>query len=812
LSRAPLFSATVVLTLTIGIGAAAAIFAVVDAVLLRPLPFGHPSQIVGASFDMPAINLNHAQLTSGTYYTFQKYAQSIDGIALYQDGSVSIQDPDGRGDPERMTIIQTTANLFGVLQVSPLLGRTYDAAEDAPKGPRVVVISEGVWRTRYAADVHVIGKKVMINGRETEIIGVMPASFRFPSASARIWMPLQLDPVAAFAGGFNYNSVARLKPGISVDAAERDFANVLPRVTDVAPMLAPGITMKMVLDQAHPKPRIIPLRDEVVGDISHTLWMVAATAGLVLLVTCANVTNLLLVRADGRHRELSVRAALGAGQRRVILHFFTESAILAAMSAVLGLGVAAVAIKMLVDAGPTEIPRLAEVHVGLSVVLFTFIAATLIAIACSALPAIRFTRGNPLGGLRDGGRGGTVGSSRQRARGILVAAQMAFALVVLSASGLLLRSFQRLHAVRPGFNPDGVASLWVSLPSARYTTDSSRMRFFARLTERAAHIPGVQSVGVTSRVPLEPNGMNANPFYVEGDASSTTKIPPLEVYISCDSGYFKTMGIPLLAGRNFDILERQRGDEAIISQETAWQFFHDSTGRAALGRRFRPLPSGQWGTVIGVVGSVHDTSLATGPTRAVYQPESISADTIFGGPKSTMAVVMRTNGDIANATHSLQALIREMDPTLPTFDGSSMRATMSASIARLTFTIIVLGVAAGVTLVLGVIGLYGVIAYVVTLRTREIGVRIALGAQPRSVAALVTKHGLTLSVSGIVVGLVLVAIVARFLRSMLFEIAPTDPVTLGAASAILLAFALLASWIPARRAARVNPMEALRSD
>lgn len=812
LRRAPVFSATVVLTLSIGIGSAAAIFAVVNAVLLRPLPYGHPDRLVGAWHDLPPLSLMHAQQTASTYFTYKKFVRSIEGIALYNDGSVNVSDPDGRAEPERMIVTWTSGNLIPLLEIPPILGRSFTDAEDAPKGPKAAIISEGLWRSRYGGDTSVIGKKLLGFGQPTVIVGVMPSRFNFPRAGTQLWLPRQLDPNDPFPGGFNYDAVARLKPGATVAAAQREFATVLPRVVDVSPMLAPGVPMRMLLDQAKPVPRLVPMRDDLVGDISRTLWMVAATAALVLLVTCANVANLLLVRADGRHRELSVRAALGAGQARVLAHFFTESGVLTAISSLLGLGAAAVAIRLLVTAGPAEIPRLAEVRVDASVVGFTIIVGTLVALACSAIPAVRFMRANPLAGLRDGGRGGTVGGHRQRARGVLVAAQMAFALVVLAASGLLLRSFQRLHAVRPGFNPDGVATLWLALPSLRYAGDSDVVRFYARLAERASHLPGAQAVGLTSRLPLERSGMNEDPFWVEGDASFTNKIPPLQMYTMTDGGYFKAMGIPLLAGRTFDPIDHQNSQEAIISQATAIRFFRDSTGRAALNKRFQSLPNGMWRTIVGVVGSARDTALSSSPTPVVYLPESVSRDTVDNPLARTMALVVRTSGDVATMTRSMQTLVRALDPTLPTFDAHPMRAVMAASIARLSFTMIVLGVAAAVTLILGVIGLYGVIAYVVTLRTRELGVRIALGAQPRAVALMVTRQGLVLSGAGIAVGLALVIVVARFLRSFLFEVAPTDPVTLGAATGILVAFALLASWIPARRAARVNPMEALRSD
>jgi predicted permease len=570
--------------------------------------------------------------------------------------------------------------------------------------------------------------------------------------------------------------------------------------------------MTMVLNQAKPIPRIVAMRDDVIGDAGRTLWMVAATALLVLLVTCANVANLLLVRADARYRELSVRTALGATRGRVLAHFLTEAGVLAGVSAVLGIGAAELATKLLVRAGPSGIPRLSEIRVDGAVIAFTVLVAAIVAFACSAFPAIRFLRGNPLGGLRDGGRGGTVGGKRQRMRGALVVAQVALALVVLASSGLLLRSFQRLHGVRPGFDAENVATLWVAAPNLRYAKDTNVVRFFSNLTEQVAQLPGVTAVGLSSRLPLTDHGMNQNPMYVEGDATSATKIPPLENYVTVDSGYFRAMGIPLIAGRLFDHIGRQNPSDAIISLEAARVVFHDSSGRSALNKRFRELPNTPWHTVIGVVGSVRDTSLAGGPGRHVYLPETVAADSTMGQFQRVLAVVVRTRGDVTTTTRGMQRVIHDIDPTLPTFDVRSMHATLEQSMALLSFTMIVLMVAAGVTLVLGMIGLYGVIAYVVALRTRELGLRIALGAQPGAIATMVTTQGLALCGAGVAIGLLLVAIGGRFLRSLLFEIGPADPLALGATVAIVAAFALLASWIPALRASRVNPAEALRAD
>lgn len=813
LRRAPGFSASVILTLAIGIGAATAIFAVVDAVLLRPLPYGDPGRLVGAWFHIPSVGLAQAQQTRGTYYTFERYATTISGIAAYQSNSADLVDPEQRAEPAHLDDAQVTANLAQVLEVLPKMGRWFTPEEDVPGAAQVAVLSDGLWRGRYGADPNVIGKHVLIYGHSTEIIGVMPASFRFPDNNAQLWVPLRLDPNDPESGGFNYNAVARLRPGVTLEDAERDFKHVLPRMVEVTPMLVPGVTAQMMLNQAKPVPYLSPLRQDVVGDVSRTLWMIAATAALVLLVTCTNVANLMLVRADARHREFAVRAALGAGRARVVGQFFAEAIVLASVAAVLGLGSAWAGVRLLVANGPTQIPRLTEIHVGWQVIAFTILMTLVVAFACSLVPAVRFLRGRMFSGLREGDRGGTIGRARQRARSILVGAQIAFALVVLATSGLLLRSFERLTQVRPGFDADGLATLWITTPHQRYPNDTAIVQFYAQLTQRAAQIPGVRSVGLTGHLPLSGNGMNWNPTYAEGNVADQTHIPPLAIYAMVDSGYFSTMHIPIIAGRGFDHMQRQNASEVIISRGAARVYFHDSTGANALNKTVRQLPTSAPLRVIGVVGDVRDTSLAAAPLPAVYQSESVGVDTTFNGSVSqTMALIVRTSDNVATTTKALEAVVHDIDPTLPTFDVATMRDRVDRSMARLTFTMIILSVAAAVTLILGVIGLYGVIAYIVTLRRRELGVRIALGAQPASVAAMVTRQGLALSVGGVVVGLVLVVIVARFLRSFLFEVAPTDPVTLGGATAVLVFFALAASWIPARRAARVNPIEAMRGD
>ena len=812
LRRSPAFTLTASTTLVIGIGAAVAIFALVNGVLLRPLPYKEPDRLVGAWHDLRGVSVPKGSQTSATYQTYKRLARSIDGIGIYQSDAVNLSDPRGGGEPQRVNSAGITASVVSVLGVAPLIGRPFTEAEDLPNGPNVVLISEGLWRSRFGADRGVLGRTLEVNGQSREIVGVMPARFRFPTARAQLWMPLQLDPNATYPGGFDYDGVARLKPGVSVADAQRDFAAVLPRLVEISPNMVPGVSSQMLLDQAKPVPLLVPLKEDVVGGIAKTLWIVAAAAALVLLVACANVTNLILVRADGRQRELAVREAIGASRGRVLAYFLGESLVITAVSSVAALAIAAAAIRILVNAGPTTIPRLAEVRIDLATVGFAIAASALVALVCSIVPALRIGRVELTEALREGGRGGTAGRARQRVRSTLVGAQIALALVALASSGLLLRTFQRLNAVRPGFDTEQIATFWLSLPGARYPSDTAAARFYAQLLDRVRPLPGVRDAGVTSRIPLLQSGMNLNPFYPEGDASYDNKIPPLQVYATTDGGYFRTMGIPLLAGKTFDRLEAQRPLEAIVSQATAVQFWGDSTGQQVIGKRFRTLPNGRWFTIIGVVGSMRDTSLASPPTAAVYFPEVPSGSDFSSQTRWTMALVVRTVGEPAAITTAVQRAVRELDPGLPLFDVRPMSAVAAASMAQLSFTIVVLGTAAVVTLVLGAIGLYGVMAYVVSLRTRELAVRIALGATPGAVVGMLTKQGVVVTGFGVVGGLLLFAAVARALESLLFGIAATDPLTLAAASLLLVGIAALASWIPARRSARLDPSDVLRAE
>ena len=812
LRRSPAFTVTASLTLIIGIGAAVAIFALVNGVLLRPLPYGDPDRLVVPYHNMQLIGLAKGNQTQGTYFTYKKLARSLEAIGVYQAGAVNVSDPRGGSEPQRMGSAFVTQSVIPLLQVPPLIGRSFTEAEDAPKGPNVVIISEGLWRSRFGADGGVLGRTIDVNGRTWEIIGVMPTRFRFPSPETQIWIPMRLDANDPSPGGFNYDGIARLRKGVTIAAASRDLVSVLPKILELSPNLAPGVSTQMLLDQARPVPFVAPLKDDVTGGIAKTLWIVAAAAGVVLLVACANVTNLILVRADGRQRELAVREALGAGRGRVTMYFLGESIVVTAVSAAAGVALAAVAIRLLVSMGPTSIPRLSEVHIDLATVAFAIVVSALVAVVCSIVPVLRIGRVHLSNALREGGRGGTAGRARQRIRSALVAGQIALALVALASSGLLLRTFERLNAVRPGFEPEGLATFWVALPYARYTSDTSVVRFYSQLLDRVRAVPGVRDVGLSSRLPFEQNGgWSKDPLYPEDDlATYANKIPPLNFYTTTDGGYFHVMGIPLIAGKTFDRPELQRGDEAIISRATAIQFWKDSTGQRVLGKRFRELPGTPWLTIVGVVGDTRDSSLASPPSLVVYRPQSISNGT--HSTQWTMALVVRTGSEPTAITSAIQRAVRDLDPTLPLFDIRSMSEITAASMAQLSFTIIVLGAAALVTLILGAVGLYGVMAYVVSLRTRELAVRIALGATPSAVIRMLTTQGVVVTGFGVAAGLVLFVIVARALKSLLFGVASMDPVTLLSASLLLVGIAAFASWLPARRTARVDPADVLRAE
>ncbi|HSQ29302.1 MAG TPA: ABC transporter permease, partial [Gemmatimonadaceae bacterium] len=668
LLRTPVFSATAVFTLVLGIGAAAAMFAIVHSVLLAPLPYGNPERLVAISMvDMRSPELRHILQPPGAYYTYERLARSVEELGFYRTGSANLSDG-GSSAAERVTATWITASTIPTLQVSPLFGRAFTRAEDRVRGPDLAIISERMWRTRFRASPGIIGKTLIVNSVPRTIIGVMPERFQFPTGATGVWLPARLDRNNRGVGDFSYSSVARLSARATPNDAQRELASVLPRMAESFPTLESGSPTTAWLDQARPTPIVAPLRDEMTGGIARTLWMLAAAASLVLLVACANVANLMLIRADGRQLELALREALGASRSRLLAQFAGESVVLAATAGVVALAVAWAAIRALVAVGPADIPRLSELSVGPATVGFTAVVVVAATIACSAIPAFRIRRTNLSFSLRDGARGETSGPARQRLRGLIAAIQIAVALVVLAGSTLLLRTFHRLYQEQPGFDATNVATLRMQLPFARYGQDSTAVNFFARLTASVARLPGVRAVGVTSDLPLGAGEWNQRSYRVDG-AAQAVSLPTRTI----DDGYLATMSIPLLAGHGFDRIGAQRDGEAIISRRAAMTLWNDPSGRIAAGKRLGMAPNGPSFTVIGVAGDVRDRDLATPPAATVYLAQSVPIDPVIEpGARRNMALVVKTAGPTANIFTPVRRIVRELDPAVPTYDEQPM--------------------------------------------------------------------------------------------------------------------------------------------
>ncbi len=804
LKRTPVFTVAVILTLVLGIGSVASMFAIVYGVLLAPLRYGHPDRLISVGLQTP--ELRRIQQPPAVYFTYKRFARRLDDIGFYRTGNANIWTGGGADTPERVTATWVTTSTIPLLQVTPILGRTFTEDDGRPNSATVVILSESLWRTRFRAGRDVIGKTLHVNSVPREIVGVMPDRFSFPTPDTRLWLPTRLDPTTAVTGDFSYSGVARLGPGVTPADARRELTQVLPKIAESFPRLESGTSTSAWLDEVRPVPVVVPLRDDVTNGIARTLWMLAGAAGLVLLVAWANVANLMLIRADGRQLELAVREALGASRLRILTHFLGESLVLGATAAALALLAAWGAVRAIVAFGPADVPRLPELGLGLTTGVFVAVVAIGGAIICAVVPAIRIRRASLSINLRDGGRGETSGKVRQRLRATIAALQIAVALVVSAGSALLLRTFHRLYEERPGFDATSVITMWTQLPFARYG-DSSSVAFHARLTELAGNVPGVRGVGLTTHLPLGAGETREQSFRVEDDGR-TLSLPINTV----DDGYFQAMRIPVIAGRAFERVGLQRDGDVMISQRAAATIFNDASGAAAVGKRLALAPSGPSYTIIGVVGDVRDHDLATAPAATAYVPQVVPVSPTEPGARHTMALVVRTAGPPTAIVAAVRRIVRDLDPTVPIFNVETMTDVVRTSTARLSLSLALMSVAAAITLVLGTIGLYGVMAYMVALRTREFGVRVALGADPRQIARAVAMRGLVLVASGVAAGLVLYAMAAPFLRAFLYGVTASDPVTLAGVTLALVGTASLASWLPARRAARVDPAVALRAE
>jgi putative ABC transport system permease protein len=800
LRRSPGFLLVAVITLGVGIGANAAIFSVVDAVVIRPLPYPEPDRLVGVWHDAPGIKMRHFEHSTGSYFLYRRENRVLADFGVCSNGSATLT---GRQTPERLGASLVTGSIFAVLRVPPAHGRAIQEADERPGAEKVVVLSDRLWRRRFGGDLAVLGTTLRVDGVERRIVGVMPARFRFPAPETEIWMPLTIDPAHLEAGNFNYTGVGRLRPGVSPERAARELSTLVWRLPEVEPQ--GGINRGMI-ESAKLSVLVNPLRDDVVGKVERVLWVLLGSVACILLIACANVANLFLVRAEGRQREVAVRTALGATRGDVARLFLGESLLLSLFGGILGLALAWAGVRLLVALSPEGIPRLEEIAVDGRVLLFTLVLAVFAGLLCGGLAALRYGGPALVPALKEGGRGGTGGRERHRARNVLVVAQVALALVLLVGSGLMVKSFWRLRGVDPGFDPRGVLTLELDLPPSTYPNATVALGFVRQLLDRVRALPGVAGAATVDPLPLSGNNSTSS-YSLEDFPLPPDVVPPILGTRFVSPGYFQAMGVPVIAGRAFDRLDITRR-EALVSRGLAERFWK---GRSPLGKRLAPglSKNAVWYTIVGVVGDVHDQGLEEKPIDSIYFP-MVRFDEKEEWVSRGFGLVVKTQGDPAALAGAVRGVIRELDPNLPLTHVRPMREMVSRSMARTSFTMLLLVIAAAVALLLGAVGIYGVISYLVGQRKREIGVRMALGAQRQDISRMVLREGLAVTLTGVAIGLAVALAMTRLMVALLYGVSPTDPGTFVAVPVLLAGVALFSSWMPARRAAAVEPLEAIR--
>ncbi len=809
LLRAPVFTLTAALTLAVGIGANTAIFSVVNGVLLKPLPYPEPGRLVGLWHTAPGLGFDEVNQSPATYLTYRSDAKLLEDVALWSGSSVSIT---GLDRPERVEALRVTDGFLPLLGVHPVVGRVFSRADDSPGTPETIMLSYGYWQRAFGGARDVVGRTLTVNGRPQEIIGVLPADFHFETRDPAVLFPARFDPANVIMGNFSYQAFARMKPGVTMDQVAAEINRLIP----VATQRYPGPLTQKMLDQARFAARIQPLKTEVVGNVGSLLWVLLATVGMVLLIACANVANLFLVRAEGRVREVALRTALGAGRGDVAGQFLAESVVLGLAGGVVGLGLAWAGLAGLLNLVPSGgLPRIHEITLDPTVLAFTLAVSVLAGLLFGLFPMLRYGRPNLVSSLKEGGRGSSAGRTRHRARNGLVIAQVALALILLVGSGLMVRSFIALRNVDPGFrNPDRVLTFAVSLPTAM-VPDLERVALtHEQIGQALAAVPGVESVGASSAIPT--SGENSgDPVYVQDFPTEEGQLPPIRHMKWVMPGYFETMGERVLAGRTFTWSDiHTRVPVAMVTEAFArayWDSPADAVGKYIASGS---TSTNKWRRIIGVVGNVRDNGVDQPAPPLVYWPMVMANywDEPLRAQRYLTYTVRATAAAMPTLLPRVQTAVWSVNPDLPLANVRTMGEVLRRSLARTSFTLIMLAIAAAVALLLGTIGIYGVISYTVSQRTREIGVRMALGAAQGDVGRMVVGEGMVLVAVGLAIGLGAAAGLTRFMRSLLHGIAPFDPATYAVVAVLLAGVAGLASWLPARRAARLDPAHTLRSE
>ncbi len=811
LSRAPLFTAITLITLAVGIGANTVVFSVVEGVLLKPLSYPHAEQLVGVWYHIPGIEIENLPMAPFLYFLEREQGTTFEDIGVYQGDSLSVT---GAGQPEHVPGLDVTDGTLPLLGVKPVLGRLFTRRDDSADAPQTVVLSYGYWRKRFGGDPSVIGRPIVVGGKTREIIGVLPRDFHFlDREDAALYLPMQWDRSKTKLGNFSYPGIARLKPGVTMAQVKADMARLIPIAVRSfpAPDGFPLSLFEKIQMQVTPR----PLKQDVIGNVGNVLWVLMGSIGVVLLVACANVANLLLVRVEGRRQELAIRTALGAGRGRITAGLLLESLVLGFTGSVIGLAIAFGALRALIAFKPTGLPRLNEIGIDGPVLLFTLGLALFVSLVIGLIPVIKYAGTAVNNDLREGGRASSQGRERHRARKALVVLQVALALVLLICSGLMIHTFQALMHVSPGFaDPQTLQVFHLYIPETR-VPDTDRVqvvRLQQEIANKLASIPGVSSVSFASTVPLEGYDQN-DPIFARDHTYKQGELPPIRRFKFVSPGLLATQGTPLVAGRDLTWAETyEKRPVALVSENMARENWHDPA--SALGKQIRVGNTDDWREIIGVTRDVHEDGVNNPPPPTVYWP--LIQDRFEGQPENVrrnVAYFIRSSrAGSADFMNEVQRTVWSVDSDLPLADATTLGVLYTKSMARTSFTLIMLCVAGGMALLLGIVGIYGVISYAVSQRTREIGIRMALGARRETLTAMFVRQGLWLTAIGVAIGLTTSFLTMRLMTSLLFNVSPLDPWTYTVATACVIAIAWLACYLPSRRAAIVNPVNALRAE
>jgi predicted permease len=801
LRRSPGFAAIAIVTIALGIGATSAIFSVINAVALKPLPYPNSDRLVFLTSQFPTLGFDKFWISPPEYLELRERSKSYTDVAAYRITAVNVSDGTR---PERVNAVAVTANMFNVLGVQPRLGRAFTAEQDLPTSEPVVILSDNLWKRAFGGESSIIGKQVEVQGRKRTVVGVAAPGFDLHDAAADVWLPMGLDPANRQNRGSHYlYLVARLKPSVTRAQAESELLSLIRQWSTINPGThTPN-------DSTH-RLQLAPLRDEVIGNVAKALWILQGAVLLVLMIACANVANLLLVRAEGRHKEFAIRTALGAGRGRILRQFMAEGLVLTTVGAALGLLLAHWGLAALLSANPQSIPRSAEIAIDPRVLLFTFVVAILTANIFGLAPLLHLGQSAVAAAIKEGGARTTANATRNRVRRGLVAAEIALAVMLVVGAGLLLRSFHNLTAVDAGFDARNVVTFGVFLPQATYPQADRRAQFEDELARKLRAIPGVQDVAAMTGLP--PNRqVNANDTDFE-NVPMGPGLPAANVdyYNTTSVRYFEAMKIPILEGRGFTPGDVGGAGVAVVNDALAKRFYPNTD---PIGRRIRSSgpANAPWFTIVGVAKDVKQGGLDQKVGTELYFNIE-QGPHVNGFAPNALNFVVRSARPADALAPAIQSAVRSMDPGLPVVQLRSMESVFGDSVSRQRFLSLLLGIFAGVALLLAMIGTYGVLSYLVTERRREIGIRVALGASAAGIVRLVLRQGLTITVAGIALGLVGALTLARVTQSLLFGVSPTDPLTYFAVGGVILAVALIACMVPAQRAMRVDPLVAIRNE